>query len=147
MADLTTGRVVVASRKTIKKLVYPLGAAQKAVDGCMAVIDTARPGYIWSPTVITTEKAVAWFTATVDNTAGASGALGVGVELFRERECQIWDSVGGGGAITIANLFQLVYIASNHELTTVSTGASAYGIVWDFAPQGYPGGVVVEPLF
>lgn len=147
MADLTTTRVVTVRSKTIDKIVYPLGAAQKAVSGCIACIDTARPGYIWSPTVITTEKAIGWFNANVDNTAGGSGALGVGVELFRERLCQIWDSVTGGGAITAANLFQLVYMASNHELTTVATGASAYGIVWDVAPQGYAGGIVVEPLF
>lgn len=147
MADLTTARIVLARSKSIKKIVYPLGAATKAVEGCMAAIDSARAGFIWSPTVIATEKAVGWFTSTVDNTGGGSGALGVGIEFFREHECQIWDSVGGGGAITIANLFQTVYIASNHELTTVSTGASAYGLVLDFDPQGYPSGVVVEPLF
>lgn len=148
MSDLTTARIVLTEDRTIKKCVFPLGGAIKAVDGCIACIDSANVGYIWSGTAgTTTKKPVGWFTQTVDNTAGASGAVGVGVNLFREHLVEVWDSVVSTGAITIANLFQTLYVASNHELTTVSSGNSAYGVMWGFSPQGYPNGVVVEPLW
>jgi hypothetical protein len=147
MADLTTARVVLTAQRTIKKAVFPLGAATKAVEGCMAVIDSANPGYVWSGKASATLKPIGRFTQTVDNTGGGSGAVGVGVELTREHFVEIWDSVTSTGAITIANLFETLYIASNHELTTVSSGNSAFGIMWGFSPQGYPNGVVVEPIF
>lgn len=147
MGALTAARVSLVGRGTIKKATFPLGAgAPKAWDGAMACIDTANVGAVWPGKVATTLKAIGEFQQTVDNSAGGT-TVPIGVELFRERELKYWDSVTGGGAITIANLFQTVYIASDHEVTTVSTGASIYGIVWAVGPQGAPGAVGVEALF
>lgn len=145
MAALTAAFLVLAPFITIKKTVYPLAAGAKAFDGGMACYDTAAAGAVKQGAVSTTLKPLGKFLQTIDNTAGGS-AVPIGVELDKEAECRVWDSVTGGGAITAANLFQTVYIASDHELTTVSTGASPYGIVMGFSPQGYPNGVVVKPV-
>lgn len=142
MSALTAARVVTVPRGTIKRLTLPLKAGSKAEENGLCCIDTASAGSVTQGAVSTTLKPIGWFTQTVDNTAGGT-TVPVGVELFVEREVQYWDSVTGGGAITAANLFQDVYIASDHELTTVSTGASVYGKVWTFSPQGYPNAVGV----
>lgn len=143
MAALTAARVSVVSRKSIRKTVFPLGVNKTAWEGGLACIDSAALGAIWPGAVSTTLTPLGIFLQTVA-TAGVTQP--VGVELFQEMECQIWDSVVGAGAITIANLFAPVYIASDHELTTVSTGASIYGTVMGIGPQGQPGGVVVYPI-
>lgn len=143
MAALAAARVTLVPKVTIKKTSYPLGLNKTAYEGGMACIDTATAGAVWPGAVSATLKPIGKFLNTV-TTVGT--ALPVGVELSQEADCEVWDSVTGGGAITIANLFATVYIASDHELTTVSTGASAYGIVMGISPQGYPGGVVVKPV-
>jgi hypothetical protein len=148
MAILTGPRVTLVPSGTIKKGTFPLGiAALKAWDGAMACIDTANLGAVWPGKVSTTQKAVGTFLETKDNSLNVSTTIPIGVELYRERELHYWDSVTGAGAITIANLFQVVYIASDHEVTTVATGASIYGLVWTVNPQGAPGAVGVEALF
>lgn len=146
MADLTSARVTLVPRGTIKKGTFPLGIAAKAFENCFAFIDTAALAAVWPGKVAATLKPIGWFLQTIDNTIGGV-TVPIGVELFREHDLSYWDSVVGGGAITIANLFQLVYVASNHELTTVSTGASPFGIVWTVGPQGAPGAVGVEAVF
>lgn len=146
MGALTAARTILVPNGKMKKTTLPLAAGAKAFQNGMACIDTAAAGGLKQGAVSTTLKPVGTFTQTVDNSAGGT-TVPVGVELTREREIEYWDSVTGAGAITAANLFQQVYIADDHELTTVGTGASPYGIVWQVSPQGYPGGVGVEPLF
>ncbi len=147
MAALIAPRYVNVRQGSIKKGTFPLGIGVKAWEGGMACIDSARVGAIWPGSVAATLKDVGWFMGSVDNSAGGT-TVGVPVELARERWLQYWDSVGGGGAITIANLFQQVYIASDHELTTVATGASPAGIVWLVGGvNGYPNAIGIEPLF
>lgn len=144
MGALTAAFVVLAPNVSIKKTVYPLAAGATAWEGGMACYDTSAYGSVKQGAVSTTLKPLGRFLQSVNNSAGGS-AVPVGVELFVEALCQVWDSVASGGVITAANLFQEVYIASDHELTTTSTGASVYGIVLGFSPQGYPNGVVVQP--
>lgn len=146
MAALTAARVVLVPNGTIKKGTFPLGIAAKAFENGMACIDTANLGAVWPGKASTTLKPIGRFASTVDNTVGGA-TVPIGVELTREHFLEYWDSVTGAGAITIANLLQTVYIASDHELTTSSGGASAYGIVWAVSPQGYPGAVGVEPVY
>jgi hypothetical protein len=146
MAALTAARVVTVPIGTIKKATFPLKAGHKVWQNGMACIDTASAGSVVEGAVSTTLKPIGKFVDSVDNSAGGA-TVPVGVELTRERQLEYWDSVTGAGAITTANLFSSVYIADDHTLTTVSTGASAYGIVWAISPQGYPGAVGVEPLF
>jgi hypothetical protein len=146
MAALTGTRVLLVQPGKIKSGTFPLAVAAKAFEGGMACFDTAAYGALKQGAVSTTLQAIGRFSQNVDNTAGGAN-VPVGVVLDREHDIEYWDSVGGGGAITIANLFQPVYIASDHELTTVATGASIYGRVWLVGPQGYPGGIGVEPLF
>src|SRR5580704_4369716 len=142
MSALAAVRVVLVARGTIKKTSYPLAAGAKAWEGGIACYDTGAAGSVKQGAVSTTLVPIGCFLASYDNTAGGS-TVPIGVELFHEKEVSYWDSVTGGGAITIANLFQTVYLASDHELTTVSTGASAFGRVFAFGPQGYPSGVGV----
>jgi len=146
MAALTATRVQLVLRGTLKKTSFPLAAGVKAWENGMCCIDTAAAGSVKPGAVSTTLKPIGKFTANVDNSAG-TGTVQVGVELTREVDVEYWDSVTGAGAVTSANLFQTVYIASDHEVTTTSTGASPYGVVWAIGPQGYPNAVGVEPIF
>jgi hypothetical protein len=147
MAALIAPRVTLVRQWAMKKATFPLGIGAKAWEGGMACIDSARVGAVWPGSVATTLKDIGWFMGSVDNSAGGA-TVPVPVELTREKWLQLWDSVGGGGAITNANLFQQVYIASDHELTTVATGASPVGIVWLVGGvNGYPNAIGIEPLF
>lgn len=145
MSALTAARTVLVPKGTIKKLTLPLAAGAKAYENGMACIDTGAAGSVKQGAVSTTLKPIGKFTQTVDNSGGGT-TVPVGVELTSEIDIEYWDSVTGAGAITSANLLQEVYIASDHELTTSSSGASAYGYVWVISPQGYPGGIGVKPL-
>lgn len=147
MGALTAGRVALVPKGKISgRISLPLAIGAKAFDNGMACFDTAAYGAVKQGAVSTTLQAIGKFTETKDNSAGGT-TVPVGVELTREHDVEYWDSVTGAGAITAANLFQPVYIASDHELTTVSTGASIYGRVLTLGPAGYPAGVGVEPLY
>lgn len=148
MAALTASRVVLIPKGSIKRGTFPLGfgsAPGKVFENGMAVMDTANLGAVWGASVSTTLKPIGKFTGGYDNSAGAA-TVPIGVDLSREHTIEWWDQTGG--AITVAaNLFQTVYIASDHEVTLTSTGASAYGIIWAVNPPGYPSAVGVEPLY
>lgn len=150
MAALTSPRVQLTFRETIKKVVYPLAAGAKAWENGMACVDTAAAGVVKPGAVSTTLIRIGLFTQSVDNSAGGT-AVPVGVDLDEEITIDWFDSVASGGTVTIANLFQVLYIASDHELTTTSTGASKAGIMWAFGGafggQGYAGAIGVgKPL-
>lgn len=146
MSALTAARVVILARGTLKKATFPLAIGAKAFEGGMACLDTAAAGAVKQGAVSTTLVPIGLFIDTLDNTSGAT-TKPIGVDLNREHNIEYWDSVTGAGAITIANLFQDVYIADDHTLTTVTTGASKYGKVWAVSPQGYPGGVGAEAVY
>jgi|SRR5580704_7783370 hypothetical protein len=143
MSALTAARVVLCTPGAIKNVTYPLAIGAKAFENGMCCYDTGAYGAVKQGAVSTTLVPIGTFIASYDNTSGGAN-VPIGIELFKEHPVTYWDSVTGGGAITIANLFQLVYIADDHTLTTVSTGASAFGRVWWVSPPGYPGGVGVE---
>lgn len=151
MGMLTAPRQGLLFRGTIKKISYPLLAGKKAYENGLACIDTANLGAV-SPgaAASTTLKGIGLFTQSVDNSAGGS-TVPVGVDLDRERLLSFFDSATGGGAVTIANLFQTLYINSDHEATTTSSGNSVLGIMWalggTFGGQGYPGAIGVELPF
>jgi hypothetical protein len=144
MAALTGPRVALVGRGTVKKTTFPLKAGATAWDGGVACIDTANPGSVVpADGVTTTLKPIGTFTTSVNNSAG-SGIAMVGVELFREREVYYYDSVTGAGAVTESNLFSDLYLASDHEVTTVATGSPA-GFAWRIVhPGGY---IAVEAPF
>lgn len=114
---------------TIKKLRLPLGAAVKAWKGAKACGDTSV-GNVVPAKASTTLVALGNFAETVDNTAGGAGAVLVDVDLDKEIVCRWFASATGGGAVTIANLWQDVYWLDSQTVTTVSTGASKAGRVW-----------------
>jgi hypothetical protein len=123
-----------------------LAAGAVAWDGGIACIDTAAPGGLVPAGPSTTLRPVGTFTRSVDNSASGT-PVGVGIEFFRERWIAYWDSVTGAGAITLADLYSTVFLASDHELTTDPTGASPYGVVWELFPLGYPTGIGVEAVY
>ncbi len=149
MAALTAPRVQLVFRETIKKIVYPLAAGATAWENGMACIDTAAAGVVKPGATSTTLIRIGLFTQSVNNSAGGS-AVPVGVDLDEEITID-WFDAAGSGTPTIANLFQMLYIASDHEVTTTSTGASKAGIMWAFGGafggQGYAGAIGVgKPL-
>lgn len=143
MAALTGVRYVNVADGKLKKTTFPLLAGAKAWEGGACGFDTGAFGGVKQMAVSATLQAIGWFLGSYDNTAGGA-SVAIGVELYREHDISWWDSVTGGGAITTANLFQLVYWASDHELTTVATGASVAGRVWQVGVGGYPGAVGIE---
>lgn len=146
MSALAAARVVLVARGTLKKATFPLKAGSKAFEGGMACYDTASAGSVTQGAVSTTLVPIGLWIDTKDNSAGGS-TVPIGVDLNREHFIEYWDSVTGGGAVTISNLFADVYIADDHTVTTVSSGASKYGKVWAVSPQGYPGAVGVEAVY
>lgn len=147
MAALTAARVQGTFRATIKKIVYPLGIAATAWENGVACIDSANLGAVWPGKVATTLTRIGLFTQSVNNSAGGT-TVPVGVELDEELDIVWLDSVASGGTVTIANLFQVLYLASDHEVTTTSTGASKAGIMWALGGTfglglNYPGAIGV----
>jgi hypothetical protein len=144
MAGLSKARVTLVRRGTIKKASFPLALLVQAWSGGIACIDTANPGYVAVAAAgSTTLKPLGWFIDDV--LAAASGLTYVGVEFFFEREVAYWDALATGTP-TIANLFQTLYIGSDHEVTTTSTSNSPAGTMFGIGPQGYPGGIMVAPV-
>lgn len=143
MAALTAERAILVATRSIRRATFPLKAGSKAFANGLACYDTASAGTVTQGATSTTLIPIGRFLSSFDNTAGGS-SVPIGVMLDREHLVSYWDSVTGGGAITIANLFQTVFITTDHEFTTVSTGASKGGIVWDVSPAGYPGGIGIE---
>lgn len=142
MSALTAARVQLALLQKIKSISYPLAVGAKAFEGGVACYDTGAFGSVKQAAVSTTLVGIGLFRQTFDNSSG-SGTVPIGVELFHECDIAWLDSVTGGGAITIANLFQTVYYASDHEVTTTSTGASVAGRVFSINMGNYPGAVGV----
>jgi hypothetical protein len=146
MAALTAARTVLVARGTIKKATFPLATGQKVWANGLCVIDSANLGAVYKGVSgSTTLKPIGWFLDSYDNTSGGT-TVPIGVELFREREISYWDAAGTG-APTASNLFGTVYISSDHELFTTSSGNSAFGLMWVYGIQGYPNAIGVEALF
>jgi|SRR5580698_7151323 hypothetical protein len=151
MAALTAPRVVGSLRATLKKVTYPLAAGATAYENGVACIDTSalgalKPGASGSATLIR----IGLFTASVNNSAGGA-TVPVGVDLDEEIEVT-WLDAAGAGTPTIANLFQQLYLASDHEVTTTAGGNSKAGIMWALGGvfgigMNYPGAIGVgRPL-
>jgi hypothetical protein len=150
MAALTAPRVQGTFRATIKNVVYPLATGAKAFVGAAACIDTAAAGFVKQGAVSTTLVRIGLFTQTFDNTAGGA-AVPIGIDLDEEIVIT-WFDAAAAGTPTIANLFQVLYLASDHEVTTTTTGASKAGIMWALGGvfgigANYPGAIGVgKPL-
>jgi hypothetical protein len=143
MADLLTTRVVLVPTGTIKKTTFPLIAGGKATEGCIVGYDTGAYGSIkGTGLTAATFVPIGWALQTIDNSANGAN-VACGVELQEEANISYWDSVTGAGAITIANLFQSVYVLDNHTLTTTAGGSIA-GRVFSISPGGYPGAVGIR---
>lgn len=133
MAALTSARSTWSRALAFASL--PLPSGQTAWEGGMACLDTAQPGLVFPGTASTsTQIPIGKFVSSVANTSGSN--INVNVELTVEVWCRNWDSVTGGGAVTISNLLQEVYIASDHEVTTTAGSNGKAGRVWDVNGDG-----------
>lgn len=123
-------------RRAIPAISLPLPVGKKATEGGNAVFDTANPDAVY-PAVggSTTLIPIGKFLQSIDNTNG-SASVSVQVQPNEEIWCRNWDSVTGSGAVTASNIGSEVYLASDHEVTTVSSGNSAAGRVWDVNGDG-----------
>jgi len=133
MSALTSNRST--WKRALPTVSLPLPTGYNAYEGGMACLDTANPGAVYPGYVVsTTLIPIGKFTQQLLNTSGAN--VNVSVELNVEIWCRNWDSVTGAGAVTISNQLQEVYIASDHEVTTTSSGNSKAGRVWDVNGDG-----------
>lgn len=149
MSVLVAARSVGSLRATLKKVTYPLAINQTAFQGGIACIDTSaigalKPGAGASATLIR----IGLFINSV-TTTGAQ--LPVEVDLDEELTID-WFDPAGAGTPTIANLFQQLYLASDHEVTTTVGTNSKAGIMWALGGvfgvgMNYPGAIGVgKPL-
>jgi hypothetical protein len=125
MAALTQARMSrVESLSTVDlplaaQHVYPNGRA--CADTATATVKKAASG---NANLISLGE----FADEYDNTGGlAPRAL---VRLDNTIWVAWYDSVTGGGAVTAANLFNVVYWADDHTVTTSAGGNSVAGRVW-----------------
>lgn len=151
MSALTAARVVGSLRAPIKKITYPLVAGGTAWGGGIACINTAALGSVTNgQSGVATLIRIGLFINNVNNSAGGA-AVPVGVDLDEEIMLD-WFDAAGTGTPTIANLFQMMYIASDHEVTTTTTSNSKAGIMWALGGTfgiglNYPGAIGVgKPL-
>lgn len=149
MSVLTAARVVGSLRATLKKVTYPLAINQTGYAGGIACIDTSaigalKPGASGSGTLIR----IGLFINSV-TTTGAQ--LPIEVDLDEEITID-WFDAAASGTPTISNLFQMLYLASDHEVTTTTTSNSKAGIMWALGGtfgigMNYPGAIGVgKPL-
>ena len=133
MAALTSTRSTWV--RAISTVQAPLPTSYTATEGGAACIDTANLGAVY-PAVSgsTTLIPIGKFVSSVKNTSGSN--INVSVKLDQEVWVRNWDSVTGGGAVTISNQFAVVYMSSDHEVTTTSTSNSKAGRVWDVNGDG-----------
>lgn len=122
--------------RKIDSITLQLPTGQKATQGGAAACDSANPGSVYPATSgVNTQTQIGRFAASFDNTSG-SAAVGVQVILDDEITVRSWDSVTGAGAVTISNQLQIVYAASDHEVTTTAGSNSKAGRVWDVNGDG-----------
>lgn len=133
MAALTSARSTWT--RQISDFQAPMPTGQTAWEGGTACIDTANPGLIYPAAgSVSTQIPIGWFTMSLANTSGANA--NVNVKLNREVTLRNFDSVTGGGAVTISNQFSEVYLSSDHEVTTTSGSNGKAGRVWDVNGDG-----------
>jgi hypothetical protein len=133
MSALTSPRSTWSRKIPIISLPMPSG--QTCWVGSEMALDTANPGLVYPATGgVSTQTPIGKSLSSVANASG--GNLNVNVELNEEVTCRNWDSVTGGGAVTIANQLAEVYIASDHEVTTTAGSNGKAGRVWDVNGDG-----------
>ncbi len=126
-----------AERSTIKQpvdavlantVVLPVAAGKKIFKGGLVVLSAgyAQPGATAAALV-----AVGRAEQTVDNTAGANGALTVRVR----RGCFKWVNAGAD-LVVAADLFATCYVTDDQTVSHTSTGKSAAGKVIQIDSDG-----------
>jgi hypothetical protein len=110
-------------------------SGQTCWQGSEMALDTANVGLVYPATTgVSTQVPIGKSLSSIANTSGSN--MNVNVELNEEVTCRNWDSVTGGGAVTISNQLGIVYIASDHEVTATAGSNGKAGRVWDVNGDG-----------
>jgi len=115
---------------SIKKLARdkrPLKAGVKVFKGALAA---CKSGFYQPATATTSARIVGRFTETVDNTAGADGAVSAEVEFFNERTVVSFVNKTGD-LLTTADRETLAYVEDDQTVRKTSAGTSPAGLVYD----------------
>jgi hypothetical protein len=125
MSALTQARMTRETR--FKHKAFPMAASTKGFQGAIACIDSS--GNLTIGAASTTLLKIGEFDETVDNSAGAAGALSGLVKLDREVVGQWYDN-DTTSAVAAANVGADCFILDDHTVTTNSSGHSKAGRVW-----------------
>lgn len=123
--------------RTVKPELVPIHRKRMPVKGGSTIYANAIVVCDTSDNTVTPAAAGTTFVSagiaheSVDNSAGADGALLCDVEFFRPKLCVALDN-DTGTAITSADLFKVCYWKDDHTVTGDSAGASKAGRVWGF---------------
>lgn len=125
---------VTTARKTDersgKQFSYPMDGGSAVIKGAMVALDTS--GNAVDVTATTGLIICGVAEESVDNTAGANGALRCTVRagVFK------WDNATAGDAITAADIGNPCYATDNETVSDVATGRSIAGVIVDVDDDG-----------
>jgi hypothetical protein len=111
---------------------FPVAASTKLWGGCIACINSS--GYLTKGAVSTTLKTVGVVRGTVDNSAGANGALTAKVR----RGCFRFGNSASGDLIALADVGASCYVVDDQTVakTNGSSSRSVAGIIRDVDADG-----------
>lgn len=131
MAALTQSRMSVESK--FKNIPLVLAGSTSVFEGGIACLDTSAHVCTKGAASNANLIRVGEFLQDYDN-SGSTATANVMVSLNQEIVIRWYDSVTGGSAVTVANLYATVYIFDDHTLTTSSSGNSSAGRLWAVDP-------------
>jgi hypothetical protein len=127
------------STKRMSRIKRALKNAEVAQKGNIAAIDTSD-GSLVVAGVSTTHFPIGYFEETLTG----DGTTQIKVHLFKEIEVFLWGASGTGTPVD-ADITKICYLGSSFEVSTVSTGKSIAGRIWEVATEGVWVQMLVEP--
>jgi hypothetical protein len=130
MAALTKERV--SAVRAVTRDQRPMAAAVKLFKGGLVA---ATAGFYGPAAAGTGKRIVGRAAQTVDNSAGAAGALNCDIHFFYERDLFLLAN-SGTNPVTAAMRELICYAEDDQTVGSLATGFSQCGIIYDVTTEG-----------